>query len=152
MSTNLIAPTRLNMATVSKPFTWPVRVYVEDTDFGGVVFYANYLKYFERARSELLRSAGVTQQTMVDEHRVIFVVASAHVDYVAPARMDDELTVTAVVEKLGRASVKFTHEVRRGSDLLAKAQIDVACVGIESMRPQPIPEGMLKKLQSTDSN
>jgi len=139
----------LNMTTSLQIFSWPVRVYVEDTDFGGVVFYANYLKYFERARTELLRSVGVTQQSMVDEQKVLFVVTSAAVDYVSPAKMDDELTVTTVVEKLGRASVKFTQEVWCGSSLLATGKISVACVGIESMRPQPIPEELFGKLQAT---
>lgn len=137
------------MTTSSQVFSWPVRVYVEDTDFGGVVFYANYLKYFERARTELLRSVGVTQYSMVDLHRVIFVVTSAAVDYVAPARMDEELRVTAVVEKLGRASVKFTQEAWLGTSLLAKAKIAVACVSIESMRPQPIPEDLFGKLRES---
>jgi acyl-CoA thioester hydrolase len=136
------------MATSSQ-FNWPIRVYVEDTDFGGVVFYANYLKYFERARTELLRGVGVTQQSMVDEYRVIFVVTSASVDYLSPARMDEELMVTAVVEKLGKASVKFTQEAWRGTSLLARARIDIACVGVESMRPQPIPEGLFEKLRTT---
>ncbi len=135
-----------------KEFSWPIRVYVEDTDFGGVVFYANYLKYFERARTELLRSAGVTQQAMVEEFKVLFVVARAEVDYLSPARMDEELVVTAVVEKLGRASLKLSQEVRRGSNVLAKAQISVACVGVESMRPQPIPEGMFDKLRVSASD
>lgn len=139
------------MTISPQAFSWPVRVYVEDTDFGGVVFYANYLKYFERARTELLRSVGVTQQAMVELHRVILVVTSAAVDYVAPARMDDELRVTAVVEKLGRASVRLTQEVWRGSSLIAKARIAVACVGIESMRPQPIPEDLFDKLRITAS-
>jgi acyl-CoA thioester hydrolase len=129
------------------PFRWPVRVYVEDTDFGGVVFYANYLKYFERARTELLRSLGVSQQTMVDTDRVIFVVTNIVVDYRSPARMDEELTVTAHAEKLGRASVKFIQEIWRGSDLLVSAKISIACVGIETMRPQAIPQTMLAKLQ-----
>lgn len=140
------------MATSPQAFNWPIRVYVEDTDFGGVVFYANYLKYFERARTELLRLAGVTQQTMVDEYRMIFVVTSAAVDYVSPARMDEELTVTAVVEKLGRASVKFTQEVWRGTTLLVKGRVDIACVGLELMRPQPIPEKILSKLRTTSLN
>ena len=135
------------MATHSQQFTLPIRVYVEDTDFMGVVFYGNYLKYFERARAEWLRSVGINQQSMVDEHRAIFVVTSAAIDYVSPARMDDELSVTALVEKMGRASVKFTQEVWRGSSLLTKASIVVACVGIESMRPQPIPMDMLEKLR-----
>lgn len=140
------------MATQSHLFTWPVRVYVEDTDFGGVVFYANYLKYFERARTELLRSLSVTQQEMVDTYRVIFVVTNVTVDYLSPARMDDELLVTASPEKLGRASVNFAQEIRRGQDVLVKASISVACVGIESMRPQAMPESMREQLRSVNQS
>ena len=116
------------MLPAEKTFEWKVRVYVEDTDFGGVVFYANYLKYFERARSELLRSVGVTQQSLSDGHGLIFVVTSAMLDYLSPGRMDDDLTVTAVVEKLGRASLQFVQEVRRGEALLVKGRIHIACV------------------------
>jgi len=135
------------MATTVQNFNWPVRVYVEDTDFGGVVFYANYLKYFERARTELLRAAGVSQQTLLDEHRVIFVVTNVSVDYLAPARMDDDLIVTAVVDKLGRASVQFTQEVWRQSTLLVKAHISVACVAVDTMRPKAIPAAIMEKLR-----
>lgn len=134
--------------SASQPFVWPVRVYVEDTDFGGVVFYANYLKYFERARTELLRSLGISQQVMVAEHRVIFVVTRVEVDYLTPARMDEELVVTAGVEKLGRASIRFVQEIRRGADVLVKARIGIACVDSDSMRPQPIPAGMLDRMRA----
>ena len=128
-------------------FTWPVRVYVEDTDFGGVVFYANYLKYFERARTEFLRSMGIAQQSMIDVHRVIFMVTHIAVDYRAPARMDEELLVTAIPEKVGRASVHFLQEIRRGEDVLVRAQVQVACVGVDSMRPQAMPDVMRRHLQ-----
>ena len=127
-------------------FTWPIRVYVEDTDFGGVVFYANYLKYFERARTELLRSMGIGQQFMVDTHRVVFVVNHISVDYRLPGRMDDDLLATAQPKKIGRASISFTQEIYRGSELLVSADVGVACVGIDSMRPQAMPEFMRAKL------
>ena len=136
------------MTTPTQAFTWPVRVYVEDTDFGGVVFYANYLKYMERARTELLRSLGITQQSMVSERSVIFVVTGVEVEYRLPARMDEELTVTAQVEKMGRASIKFIQEVRRGDDVLVSGRIGIACVGVDSMRPQPIPGDMLAVMRT----
>ena len=137
------------MTSPAKPFSWPVRVYVEDTDFGGVVFYANYLKYFERARSEWLRAIGVTQQAMIDIHQSVFVVTSAAIDYLAPARMDDELIVTAVIDKIGRASLRFAQEVRRGDSVLARGQVSVACVDMTTMRPQPIPEAILAGIRQT---
>ena len=92
-------------------FNWLARVYYEDTDAGGIVFYANYLKFFERARTEWLRSAGIGLQAISESHRVMLVVKSATVDYHAPAKLDDELKLTVVVERLGRASVQFFQEV-----------------------------------------
>ena len=136
------------MSAAPDSFSWPVRVYVEDTDFGGVVFYANYLKYMERARTELLRSSGISQQGMLAEYRVMFVVTRVEVAYRAPARMDDELSVTAQVEKMGRASIRFRQEVCRGSEVLVSAQVGIACVSADTMRPQPIPAGMLARMQA----
>src|SRR5579863_7801883 len=88
-------------------FTWPIRVYYEDTDAGGIVFYANYLKFFERARTEWLRACGVDQNRLADEADAIFIVRSTAVDYRAPARLDDVVKVVSRIERLGRASVDF---------------------------------------------
>jgi acyl-CoA thioester hydrolase len=128
-------------------FTWTVRVYYEDTDAGGVVFYANYLKFFERARTEWLRTAGVGQQLLSKSHRVMFVVKSTAVDYHAPAKLDDELKLTVVVERLGRASVEFVQEAWRVNgaqrELLASGRIRVGCVNTETFRPSAIPDEVL---------
>ncbi len=136
-------------------FTWPVRVYYEDTDTGGVVFYANYLKFFERARTEWLRAAGIGQQTLTESHGVIFIVKSAAVDYHAPAKLDDELKLTVVVEKLGRASVQFIQEAWRISgqkkELLATGKIKVGCVDSKQLRPCAIPDDVLIKIERTGS-
>src|SRR5918911_875161 len=94
-------------------FAWKIRVYYEDTDTGGVVFYANYLKFFERARTEWLRAAGVGQQHLAETAGVMFVVKSTAVDYHAPAKLDDELKLSVVVERLGRASVQFLQQAWR---------------------------------------
>ncbi|RJG06604.1 tol-pal system-associated acyl-CoA thioesterase [Noviherbaspirillum cavernae] len=132
-------------------FIWPVRVYYEDTDAGGIVFYANYLKYFERARTEWLRAAGVSQQALTESHRVMFVVKSTAVDYHAPAKLDDELKLTVVVEKLGRASVQFMQECWRmnGSQtqLLTSGRIKIGCIDTEAFRPSPIPDEVLVKIK-----
>jgi acyl-CoA thioester hydrolase len=132
-------------------FIWPVRVYYEDTDTGGVVFYANYLKFFERARTEWLRAAGISQQALAESHHVMFVVKSTAVDYHAPAKLDDELKLTVVVEKLGRASVQFMQECWRmnGSQpqLLASGRIKVGCVDSEAFRLSPIPGEVLEKIK-----
>ena len=128
-------------------FRLPVRVYYEDTDAGGIVFYANYLKFFERARTEWLRAAGISQQALTERHARMFVVKSTAVDYHAPAKLDDELELTVVVEKLGRASVQFSQSAWRLGDgdpaLLASGRIKVGCVDARTLRPAAIPEQVL---------
>lgn len=131
-------------------YSWTVRVYYEDTDTGGVVFYANYLKFFERARTEWLRAAGVGQQAMTETEGVMFVVKSTAVDYHAPAKLDDELKLTVVVERLGRASVQFLQQAWRvGSapELLATGRIKVGCVDLAAFRPSPIPASVLARIK-----
>jgi len=134
-------------------FTWRVRVYYEDTDTGGVVFYANYLKFFERARTEWLRAAGIGQHLLSERHHTMFVVKSTAVDYHAPAKLDDELKLTVIVERLGRASVEFIQEAWRvdGSDetLLTSGRIRVGCVNTETFRPSPIPDEVLDRIEKT---
>ena len=129
-------------------FTWTVRVYYEDTDAGGIVYYANYLKFFERARTEWLRSLGIDQQALRDEHGAIFVVTSASIDYVASARLDDEVKVTLKVEKLGRASVQFAQQAWRGDTLLSSADVKVACVDAVTMRPRTLPDLAAAKMRA----
>lgn len=129
-------------------FTWTVRVYYEDTDAGGVVFYANYLKFFERARTEWLRAAGVDQQALMDREGAAFVVRSAAIEYHAPARLDDEITLTSSVAKLGRASVQFVQKAYRGERLLAEAQVKVGCVDIATVRPRSLPADVADKMRA----
>ena len=129
-------------------FTWPVRVYYEDTDAGGIVFYANYLKFFERARTEWLRATGVAQQALVAEHGAIFVVKHVSVDYHAPARLDDELKLTLTIEKLGRASVQFAQQAWCGEVLLASAHVKVGCVDAVTLRPRSLPDEAAAKMRA----
>jgi acyl-CoA thioester hydrolase len=140
---------------MSPEFTWNIRVYYEDTDAGGVVFYANYLKFFERARTEWLRAAGIGQQLLSESHRVMFVVKSTAVDYHAPAKLDDELKLSVVVERLGRASVQFIQEAWRVDgaerELLASGRIKVGCVDTASFRPCPIPDDILARIKEMHS-
>jgi len=128
-------------------FVWPIRVYYEDTDAGGIVFYANYLKFFERARTEWLRACGVDQHRLAAESGVLFVVRSTALDYRSPARLDDVLTIVTRVERLGRASVDFAQEASRGDTLLATGGIRVACVEKTAMRPIPIPDHVYAALR-----
>ncbi|RJF98943.1 tol-pal system-associated acyl-CoA thioesterase [Noviherbaspirillum saxi] len=136
-------------------FVWPIRVYYEDTDTGGVVFYANYLKFFERARTEWLRHCGIGQQLLSETHQAMFVVKSTSVDYHAPAKLDDELKLTVVVERLGRASVEFVQEAWRTkgkeSMLLTSGRIRVGCVHTASFRPMAIPNEVLDRIHKSKS-
>lgn len=129
-------------------FQWPVRVYWEDTDAGGVVFYANYLKFFERARTEWLRALGVDQQTLADEAGAVFVVRSTALDYTAPARLDDVLDVRSRMERVGGASVHFIQEAWRGEQLLVSGTIRVGCVDRATFRPMPIPAPVLTLIKA----
>jgi acyl-CoA thioester hydrolase len=132
-------------------FTWNIRVYYEDTDAGGVVFYANYLKFFERARTEWLRAAGIGQQLMTEAHGVTFVVKNTAINYHVPAQLDDELKVTVVVRRLGRASVQFVQEAWRikgvQAELLTTGEIKVGCVNAQTFRPCAIPNEVLMKIK-----
>lgn len=133
-------------------FTWNIRVYYEDTDTGGVVFYANYLKFFERARTEWLRSIGFEQQKLTVVDKTMFVVRSTAVDYVSPAKLDDQLRITVQIEKIGRASVVFMQEAWRLGEtpvLLARGAITIACVNTETFRPQSIPSDMLHLMRGS---
>ena len=129
-------------------FTWPVRVYWEDTDAGGIVFYANYLKFFERARTEWLRALGVAQGKLKEETGGLFVVSETAVRYLAPARLDDELLVTAQLEAGGRASLIIAQQARRGDTLLAVGTIRIGWVDAATLRPGRIPEAVLAVLNS----
>ncbi len=130
----------------SAPYRHTVRVYWEDTDAGGVVFYANYLKFFERARTEWLRHLGLAQQDLRDRTGAIFVVADTHVQYRAPARLDDELTVTVELSARGAASMTMAQEAWRGSTLLAQGRIRIGCVDAASFKPRRLPSEVIALL------
>ena len=125
---------------MSKCFTWPVRVYYEDTDSGGVVYYANYLKFFERARTEWLRNFGLNQDKLAQEEGLIFVVRRAELEFERPARLDDLLELTVEPLKLARVYVQLAQEARRGAEVLARAEIQVACLTRHNFKPAAIPQ------------
>jgi acyl-CoA thioester hydrolase len=133
---------------MSRPtvFTWPVRIYWEDTDAGGIVFYANYLKFFERARTEWLRSLGIAQATLRESSGGIFIVSETSVRYLAPARLDDELLVTAELESGRKASLIIAQQARRGDTLLAEGTIRIGWVDADTLRPARIPAAVLRVL------
>jgi 4-hydroxybenzoyl-CoA thioesterase/acyl-CoA thioester hydrolase len=126
-------------------FNIPVRVYIEDTDAGGIVYYVNYLKYMERSRTEFLRSLGYHKPAILDGG-LLLVVHSAQINYRRPARLDDELQVTARIEKLARTNVEFKQLVLRGDELLCEGLIRIACVDAASMKPSALPADMQHQL------
>ncbi|MEG0556657.1 MAG: tol-pal system-associated acyl-CoA thioesterase [Comamonas sp.] len=135
-------------------FEFPVRIYWEDTDAGGTVFYVNYLKFFERARTEWLRSLGIAQQTLREQTGGIFVVTSAELDYLRPSRLDDQLIVTARLQSAGRASLTIQQQAlltnqdnpRGEPTLLCEAAIRIGWVDGTTMRPTRIPNHILEQL------
>ncbi len=133
-------------------FQHSVRIYWEDTDAGGVVFYANYLKYFERARTEWLRSLGVQQQALREATGAIFIVCDTQLRYLAPARLDDELRVTVRPLHLGRASMQLTQQAWCGPRLLAEGEIRIGCVDQQTFRPRRIPGAITSKLNPMKSD
>ena len=131
-----------------QPFTLPVRVYYEDTDAGGVVYYANYLKFCERARTEWLRTFGVSQQALIDEQGLGFVVRSVQADYLAPARFDDALIVVTQVAMLRRASILFEQRIMRGQELLFTTRVLLASIDLRRQKPVAIPASLHALLES----
>lgn len=124
-------------------FAWPVRIYWEDTDAGGIVFYANYLKFFERARTEWLRTLGFSQQAMRLEDQAMFVVTDTQVRHRQPARLDDLVEVTVRVAESGRASLVLEQQAWRDGTLLAEGRIRIGCVDAASLRPRRMPPALL---------
>ena len=132
---------------MAESFIWPIRVYYEDTDASGVVYHARYLHWFERARSEWLRARGVSHQHLAADFGAAFTVASVEIRYRQPARLDDLLQVTVSIAQHRHASLVFEQQLHRADStvqLLATAEIKVACVDLGSFKPRPWPAGWLK--------
>jgi len=133
-------------------FDWPVRIYYEDTDAGGVVYHANYLHYMERARTEYLRDLGIEQDTLSRDHGIIFAVRSVEVRYLVPARFNDLLRVSVSLPVGRGASVSFYQTVCRGDDTLVTARVRVVSLDPVSLRPRRIPAFLLTALSLTESS
>jgi len=127
---------------------WPVRVYYEDTDAGGVVYHASYLRYLERARTEWLRNLGYSQAHLRQEESLLFTVVSMQMEFLRPAKLDDLLTVRSDAKLAGGASVQFAQQVLRGSETLLTAQVRVACLEAGSFRPRRLPAALRGALES----
>lgn len=129
-------------------YSFPVRVYFENTDAGGVVYHGEYLKFLERARTEWLRHLGFDHPGLARGHRALFVVTSVSADFGKPARLDDNLAVSVRLESLGKVRCVFAQEVRRDDEVLVKARVTVACLAPDSLRPTEIPEPLRKKMEA----
>ena len=129
----------------SPEFSLPLRVYIEDTDAGGIVYYVNYLKFMERARTEFMRDLGFGKDYIFN-HDLMFVVRDAAIRYLAPAQLDDELEATARITALGGASITFAQSVRREGQDLASGELTIACVDRSGVKPRRIPKDMKDRL------
>jgi acyl-CoA thioester hydrolase len=139
-------------------FSWPARVYWEDTDGGGIVYYANYLRYLERARTEWLRQLGHSQARLMREEGMVFAVVSLEIHYRSPARLDDELEITCEPRPQGWASLRFAQRIYRGArgsgaapQLLVEASVRVACVDAHTLRPRRLPGFLTQALATEES-
>lgn len=129
-------------------FSWPVRVYYEDTDAAGLVYYANYPKFMERARTEWLRALGFEQTDLKAQHGIVFAVSKMEIEFLKPARFNDALSVTVEVSRAGKASLDLTQQVLRGTEeLVCRSIVKIACVEAETMRPCGIPRVVLTELE-----
>jgi len=130
-------------------YSFPVRVYFENTDAGGVVYHGEYLKFLERARTEWLRHLGFDHQALARTHGVLFVVASMAIDFARPARLDDTLAVSVRLESLGKVRCVFLQEVRREDEVLVRAKVTVASLTTEGFKPAEIPEPLRRKMEAS---
>ncbi|MCB1847021.1 MAG: tol-pal system-associated acyl-CoA thioesterase [Pseudomonadales bacterium] len=128
-------------------FSVAIRVYIEDTDAGGIVYYVNYLKFMERARTELMRSLGFGKNYIFN-HDLMFVVTDVAVHYARPATLDDELRVTACLGRLRGASMVMQQRVLRGAEVLAEGEVTIACVDRAGVKPRRLPADMVATLRA----
>jgi acyl-CoA thioester hydrolase len=133
-------------------FSWPVRVYWEDTDAGGVVYYASYLRFLERARTEWLRSRGFSQQALARDPGIIFPVVNLSIQYKRPARLDDELLVSCEARPRGATAISFAQRISAGAHTLADAEVQVACVDAGTFRPKRLPPFLMNALAAPEAH
>jgi acyl-CoA thioester hydrolase len=129
-------------------YSFPVRVYFENTDAGGVVYHAEYFKFLERARTEWLRHLGFDHQALARDHGLALVVTAIAIDFLKPARLDDTLAVSVRLESLGKVRCVFAQDIRREDEVLVKARVTVASLAAEGFRPSEIPAGLRRKMEA----
>ncbi|MGQ4660154.1 tol-pal system-associated acyl-CoA thioesterase [Lysobacter sp. F6437] len=140
----------MTAVAVEPVFSWPTRVYWEDTDAGGVVYHAQYLAFLERARTEWMRAQGYGQELLRLEHGLVFAVRAMQIDFLKPARLDDALQVGASLHECRRASAVFAQDIRRDGELLLTAQVRVAALDAAGFRPRAIPQPLLDQLKALE--
>jgi acyl-CoA thioester hydrolase len=131
----------------NKTFSWPTRVYYEDTDAGGVVYHSQYLNFLERARTEWLRHLGFDHNNLRDEFKLVFVVHSMQIQFKKPAKLDDLLTISSELIKIGRGSFEFFQKISVNQQILIEAQVKLACVDTITFKPIGIPEQIRQKME-----
>ena len=127
---------------MSNNFCAKYRIYYEDTDAGGVVYYANYLKFYERARTEFLREMGISQFELEQKENLVFVVRRCEVDYITPARFDDLVEVSVKVKEINGASIVMQQEIKIGDKVLSRLDVTIVCITADSFRPKKIPQNI----------
>ena len=133
---------------MAEHFSWPVPVYYEDTDAGGIVYYGNYLKFMERARTEWLRSRGIDVTRLADTERLMFTVRAITLDFLQPARLSDNLDVSVAVGRMRKVSVELQQVVVRAGDVLCTGQVRLACVDVDTLKPRAMPETLVGETQA----
>jgi acyl-CoA thioester hydrolase len=130
-------------------YSFPLRIYYEDTDSGGVVYHGQYVRFLERARTEWLRHLGFNNSELERKHKMLWVVTEISMNYLKAARLDDHLLITVSVENMGRVRCLFYQEVKRGEEVLLKARVTVACVAADSFKPIELPADLKRKMEAT---
>ena len=128
---------------MAKQFSWPVRVYYEDTDAGGIVYYGNYLKFMERARTEWLRSCGIDVAELADADRLMFTVRAIAIDFLKPARLSDNLDVSVAIVRIRKVSVELDQAIVRAGDVLCTGQVRLACVDVDTLKLKAMPKAIV---------
>lgn len=134
--------------TARRSFSFPVRVYYEDTDMAGIVYYAGYLRFIERGRTEWLRALGIGQFSLAGESGIAFAVRSLNIEYIRPARLDDMLSVVTEVEALGRAQALLRQRIERNGEVLVEATVRIACIDTRKMKPVALPGEIRTRMEA----
>lgn len=127
---------------MSKQNNFKYRIYYEDTDAGGVVYYANYLKFFERARTDFLRALNISQSDLAEKENLVFVVRKCEIEYISPAKLDDLINVSVLVKEMRATSIVMTQEITKSDQLSSRLNVEIVCVSADGFKPKRIPQNI----------